>query len=1090
MALEAFANELIVSETRYGRMRHFRNDDPVGVSLATYGEWAQHELDLFARLLSRGDHVLDIGANVGTHTLGFASLVGPGGRVVAFEPQPVIFELLQDNVRTNGLTHVSCEQVALTEHAGSAMLSVPDYHQRHNSGLAALQAGGTTIEIQTRSLDDHGFERCDLVKLDVEGWERAVLRGGKQMLARCRPLLYAECNSIEKAWELVTEVAGEYEAWLHAPPAFNPSNFRHRADNRFGAAHETNLLLVSRERAARLRPLLEGFPFLTPVSSLDALSRAFLRTTRYGETVETAERAQILSREVAELERQVAAARQSGESTGRPTLKRKVHVIIPVYNGYEDLRQLVHSLFAIYPSPGELLHFLLIDDASPDPRVAAFLREPLFERADVTRLTNEQNLGFIGTVNRGLSACAFGPDGTDVIILNSDTQIHGNVFAILQDVADRAPNVASVTPLTNNGTIASLWNWPEGVDLFPGLAPELAARAIEEARIEAAPVPAPSGIGFCMYMTKRAIDAVGGFDPVFGKGYGEENHWCQSVAKQGFVNLITTEAFVYHHGSVSFGNSVKQRQLQQNLALLNSLHPSYDRDVQDYIQRDPHHHERLQAMWAVRRQKKTQDGLATVLFVLHTDPAYFGGGTERHTLALTRALLETGRAEVVHLYPDSEGQAVLVSYVPGMGGATPQPFFKERFEKGSVFALLQAMAPEIDTLHVQHPLGWPHWLMQVPALVPHAHKLLTLHDYYTGCPSIRMMSNGAYCGVPSDLTACNECLATQHGFREMRMDTWRGIHARFIEQFDRVLMPSEAARRTLLRAFEVVTDASGVPLARGLAARIEVAPNFLLSEPGLPPARPASEGEARARIVYLGAFTREKGGQLFTGAVEELTRRGHAVEIWGELGMPLPPGVTHRRYRGSEELRALAAQYPVDVVTISAVWPETFSFTTFEAALDLGAAVVVGPTGNPPEVVRKYGLGAVLDALTPSAFVAAVHACLELRPHLAPRLAALREHAHTLTVGAYLDRAYPTLTARVKVPALPVQRLPAPARRRIQQMLPPPPPPPPPPAAPRIEVPPLRYKLADGANEAIKSHLPAMHALSKWLMRRARRGEN
>jgi FkbM family methyltransferase len=480
VALEAFADELIVSETRYGTMRHFRNDDPVGVSLATYGEWAQHEFDLFARLLNRGDHVLDIGANVGTHALGFASLVGPGGRVVAFEPQPVIFELLRGNVRANGLTHVSCEQAALAERAGSAVLSVPDYHQRHNSGLASLQGSGTTIEIQTRTLDDYGFERCALVKLDVEGWERAVLRGGKQTLARCRPHLYAECNSIEKAWELVAETAGEYEAWLHAPPAFNPSNFRHRADNRFGAAHETNLLLVPGERAAQLRPLLEELPFLTLVPSLDALSRAFLRTTRYGETAETAERAQILSREVAALERKAAAASQTGEATQRPVLKRKVHVIIPVYNGYDDLRQLVHSLFATYPVPGELIHFLFINDASPDPRVAAFLCEPLLERADVTRLTNERNLGFIGTVNRGLDACALGPDGTDVIILNSDTQVHGNVFAILQDVADRSPNVASVTPLTNNGTIASMWNWPEGVDLFPGLAPELVARAIEE----------------------------------------------------------------------------------------------------------------------------------------------------------------------------------------------------------------------------------------------------------------------------------------------------------------------------------------------------------------------------------------------------------------------------------------------------------------------------------------------------------------------------------------------------------------------------------------------------------------------------------
>ncbi|MCI0671685.1 MAG: FkbM family methyltransferase, partial [Myxococcaceae bacterium] len=989
---------------------------------------------------------------------------------------------LDENVRTNGLSQVRCEAVALSDREGTGRLAVPDYSERHNSGVASLAEAGAAVEVPARTLDSYALERCALIKLDVEGWERPVLEGAAQTLERCRPLLYAECNSVENAWRLVTFASEGFEAWLHSPEAFNRNNYRRVAENRFGIARETNLLFVPRERAAELRPLLEKEEGLVPVPTLDALATAFLGTTRYGETLHGPERAQVLGRRVAELERALTEARarpKAAAPRAAPVLRRKLSVIVPVYNGLSDFQQLAHSLFTAHPEPAELLRFVFINDASPDPRVAEFLSGPLFDRPDVTRLTNEHNLGFIGTVNRGLSLCASGPEGTDVVLLNSDTQVHGNVFAILQDVADRHPNVASVTPLTNNGTIASLWNWPTGVDLFPGVGPETVARAVELARVEAAPVDAPTGIGFCMYMTKRAIDAVGGLDPVFGKGYGEENHWCQTAAKKGFVNLLTTEAFVYHHGSVSFGDALKQRQLERNLTLLADFHPSYHSDVQRYLELDPHRPERLQVQWAVRRVQKAAARLHTVLFVLHTDPAYFGGGTERHVMALTHALLASGRTEVLHLFPDDHRRLVLHAYLPGVGGSAPSRYIEERFEAASGFALLETIAPDVDTLHVHHSLKWPSWFMQVPALFPKARKLLTLHDYYAGCPSIRMMAGGSFCGIPSDLHQCNDCLVREHGFREMPMEAWRGTHARFMAQFDRVLVPSEATRSTLLRAFETVAAPGGGAWSKVLGPRIDVVPNFLF--------RPRTEaGEthfgdiipsalARPRVVYLGSFVEPKGGVMFAAASKELLRRDYALEVWGTLGLPLPEGVVHRAYASPDELRELAAAFPVSVVCIPAVWPETFSFTTYEAALDIGAPVVVGPTGNPPEVVREHGIGVVLEALSARALVAAVQQCVERRPQLVQRLDAFRAHARTLTVETYLGRVYADMAPPLEPPEGLTRRLPAPSQRRIVHV------------QPTLPPPPLRHKIVDETNAVLKTHLPGMHALGRWLVAKARR---
>ena len=93
----------------YGRRgRFYVNlfDEFIGKSLRRYGEWAESELELLERYIKPGDVIVDIGANIGTHTVAFAQLVGPRGLVIAFEPQARIFQLLCANVVANDLGNV------------------------------------------------------------------------------------------------------------------------------------------------------------------------------------------------------------------------------------------------------------------------------------------------------------------------------------------------------------------------------------------------------------------------------------------------------------------------------------------------------------------------------------------------------------------------------------------------------------------------------------------------------------------------------------------------------------------------------------------------------------------------------------------------------------------------------------------------------------------------------------------------------------------------------------------------------------------------------------------------------------------------
>ncbi|HEY8367890.1 MAG TPA: FkbM family methyltransferase [Thermodesulfobacteriota bacterium] len=275
---------------RHGDMTFLLMDDPIGRSLDLYGEWAEAEIDLLVRLLDPGDVALDVGANIGTHTLAFARRVGTGGRVLAFEPQPHVFALLEANVAANRLEQVRCLHAGVSDAAGEML--VPDLPpgERFNSGAVALrpvetaaEPGGVRVPVVT--LDEQVGDRCALVKLDVEGMEPRVLAGARRVLSTLRPALYVECNTLEPAWAVVqlTRALG-YEAHLHRAPAYNPGNFRGQRHNVFGDAEESSLLLLPVERAPMLVARLGDVPGLTPVRTLDELARALLETRRWTPT--------------------------------------------------------------------------------------------------------------------------------------------------------------------------------------------------------------------------------------------------------------------------------------------------------------------------------------------------------------------------------------------------------------------------------------------------------------------------------------------------------------------------------------------------------------------------------------------------------------------------------------------------------------------------------------------------------------------------------------------------------------------------------------------------------------------------------------
>lgn len=194
----------------------FRIEDAAGRRLYKRGLY-EPELTEYLEThleLPEGSVVFDVGANMGWYSVLLSRIAPPSVRIYAFEPDPVNFGLLEDNLRRNGAGNVLPVQAAVAEEPGSRELYL---YNTKNTGRHSLLPinDGRRIEVPTIALDafadEHGIDPADVsfVKIDVEGYELPVLRGASRLLAAGPPLLcefapeYMRTGGIDPA-ELVT----------------------------------------------------------------------------------------------------------------------------------------------------------------------------------------------------------------------------------------------------------------------------------------------------------------------------------------------------------------------------------------------------------------------------------------------------------------------------------------------------------------------------------------------------------------------------------------------------------------------------------------------------------------------------------------------------------------------------------------------------------------------------------------------------------------------------------------------------------------------------------------------------------------------
>jgi GT2 family glycosyltransferase/SAM-dependent methyltransferase/glycosyltransferase involved in cell wall biosynthesis len=605
-----------------------------------------------------------------------------------------------------------------------------------------------------------------------------------------------------------------------------------------------------------------------------------------------------------------------------------VAVVIPVYRGLEETRRCLES---VLEHRGRVpVEVLVVDDCSPEPPISAWL-DHLAARGEITLLRNASNRGFVASVNRGMREAG----GRDVVLLNSDTEVPANWLERLVGHAYSGERIGSVTPFSNNATICS-WpaipggDLPEGVSLA---AIDAACHAANRGR----QVEVPTAVGFCMYIRRDCLDAVGPFDEeAFGRGYGEENDFCMRALAAGWKHVLACDTFVHHVGETSFGKDSPHRAAAWDV--LTRKHPEYPAAVARHVEADPAAAARLAAVAALFRAAPQP----VVLLVTHA----LGGGTERHIRDLVAAVGES--VNFLRLEPAPGGVRLSVPGLPGLPAIVLLPEAVTQ-----VAELLGSFG--IDRVHVHHWLGLGMDLRHlIDALgVPFD---VTVHDFYSVCPRINLMRSpdSGYCGEPGP-GDCNACIATRFDPGLTDITQWRAGTTWLLNEAERVICPSEDAKRRMARY---------APHARLLAVPHEP----VADRSWRVVARPLRPGE-RMRIGILGVVAKHKGLDALAAAASIDPRRYEFVVI-GFCEPPLPRRVRRAvretgPYR-DPELGRLLDESGVHVVWFPARWPETYSYT-LSAALAAGLPIIAPPLGAFPERLAGRPLTWSAEATTDKA---------------------------------------------------------------------------------------------------------------------------
>lgn len=716
--------------------------------------------------------------------------------------------------------------------------------------------------------------------------------------------------------------------------------------------------------------------------------------------------------------------------TNRSGITTGVDIVVPIYNARHDVERCVASILRHASGDWRLV---LVDDASTDEGLIRFLRATADQNERAIYVRNDVNGGFVVTANRGMREAG----GRDVLLLNSDTIVTPRFIEKHIACVYRDDDTGIATPFTNNGTICSIPEFCRDNELPAELTVDEYAELVEAVSPRAYP-EIVTAIGFCMYVRATVIEQIGVFDErSFGRGFGEENDFCERAKQRGWKIRLVDDCFVAHTGKASFGDEGRALE-HENSRTLARMHPNYFADVAKFCAENPlsAYQDRIRFELARYRMRR----YPAALFVLHAPMTDANcGGTEFFVRGLVESLA-LPRAVVV--WPDDREMVVLeidrgcigdgLTYRFELSHA-PDFFCRTDDEIETTFESIVSLF-DVAFVHIHHLIRWPIdiWRNLEKRGIPF---VFTIHDYYSVCPSWNLVNRrsgeSCPCAGSGDESKTRDCIAAQFAALDLGppvdADETVALHRKAFEQLFRhariIFAPSQAAADVVREYYgETVRDVRVIGHGYDWDKLEDVIDSDLDSSSPRNrkhPLKVAILGQvaypAKGADTYLSLMDRTRDMRIewhVFGAIDVFGYRRRLSDL--NLGERL---VVHGNYH-RDEIVGLLRKQEIDLSLFLPQVAETFCFTLSESWM-ASVPAIVSRLGALPERVNETGGGVIVDSIDD-----ALERLRELASEpqrLAPIREAARQFRHpTVAENAQLHReAYGDALQPLTIESLP-----------------------------------------------------------------------
>jgi GT2 family glycosyltransferase len=630
---------------------------------------------------------------------------------------------------------------------------------------------------------------------------------------------------------------------------------------------------------------------------------------------------------------------------------KKISIIIPIYNAYEDVKDCINSILKNTKLPYELI---LIDDSSSDKRIGTLLDE-LENLPHIKVIKNKENKGFVKNINMGIH----NSDG-DVVLLNSDTVVTPRWLQKLTVAAYSDRSIGTVTPLSN---AAGAFSVPEigKENEIPIFLSRDGMASLVETVSDNVNMEVPTGNGFCLFIKRSIINDVGFFDETaFGRGYGEENDFCMRAIDRSWKNIIDDSTYIYHKRSASFSDKKKEL-IKQHRAILDKKYPSYTKKVHEFT--------------SSVKLKNIQDNIRSemddinfdrinyinkkrILYVLHQGE----GGTFKTNKDLMQNIRKTFECFILTsttkqllLWKQTKNGLEKINSWNIKSKWSSKKFYNNEF-RDVYFNVLIGL--KIDIVHIRHLFKHTFDLPDI------AHKLgipiiLSFHDFYFICPSFHLIDeNNKYCAgkctegknqckIPSELLNDLPVLKTF-------IDEWRSEISNIFDKCSTFITTSEVAKQIYISIYPQLAEKTFKVIEHGRDLNKELNSKFEFPSTDKP-----------VKILIPGNIDNHKGAEFIKQLKKQDKRNRLEFHFMGSIVSYLSDyGIYHGKYERNS-FCGMVNDIKPSFIGIFSIWPETYCHTLSEA-WSCGIPVLTSKIGVLEERLCKNNGGWILNHNSPS----------------------------------------------------------------------------------------------------------------------------